>query len=62
MQPSASSVRSLGLLLMSDPRSVRRAPFAVMAAEIGLNETTLDAAAALVRRFYMSAFDDEEPQ
>ncbi|WP_232546995.1 hypothetical protein [Propioniciclava soli] len=47
---------------MSDPRSVRRAPFAVMAAEIGLNETTLDAAAALVRRFYMSAFDDEEPQ
>ena len=33
-----------------------------MAAEIGLTERTLDTAAALVRRFYLSAFDDEEPQ
>lgn len=47
---------------LPDPPGDWRAPFAVMATEIGLSESTLDAAAALVRRFYLSAFDDEEPQ
>jgi len=45
---------------LPDPPGDWRAPFAAMAVEIGLSERTLDAAAALVRRFYLSAFDDEE--
>jgi len=39
-----------------------RVPFAAMAAEIGLIGTTLESATALVRRFYLSAFNDEEPR
>lgn len=45
---------------LPDPPGDWRAPLAAMAVEIGLSERTLDAAAALVRRFYLSAFDDEE--
>lgn len=47
---------------LPDPPGAWLAPFAVMAAEIGLSERTLDTAAALVRRFYLSAFEDEEPK
>ncbi|MEP7161665.1 MAG: nucleotidyl transferase AbiEii/AbiGii toxin family protein [Dermatophilaceae bacterium] len=45
---------------LPDPPGDWRAPFAGMAAEIGLNHRTLDAAAGLVRRFYLTALDDEE--
>ena len=47
---------------LPEPPRDWRVPFAAMASEIGLSERTLDAAAALVRRFYLSAFDDEETQ
>lgn len=47
---------------LPEPPRDWRVPFAAMASEIGLSERTLNAAAALVRRFYLSAFDDEEPQ
>lgn len=47
---------------LPDPPGDWRVPFAAMAAEIGLIGTTLESAAALVRRFYLAAFDDEEPQ
>ena len=47
---------------LPDPPGDWRAPFAAMAAEIGLSETTLDAAAVLVRRFYLSTVNDEEPR
>lgn len=45
---------------LPEPPGDWRVPFASMAAEIGLSETTLNAAAALVRRFYVSALNDEE--
>lgn len=44
---------------LPEPPGDWRLPFAAMAAEIGLTERTLDTAAALVRRFYLSAFDEE---
>lgn len=47
---------------LPEPPGDWRVPFSAMAAEIGLSVSTLDPAAALVRRFYLSAFDDEEPQ
>lgn len=43
---------------LPDPPGDWRAPYARMASEIGLGERTLDGAARPVRRFYLSAFDD----
>ena len=43
---------------LPDPPGDWGAPYARMASEIGLGERTLDGAATLVRRFYLSAFDD----
>ena len=45
---------------LPDPPGDWRAPYASMATEIGLDERTLDGAAELVRRFYLSAFNDKE--
>lgn len=45
---------------LPNPPGDWRAPFASMAADIGLDERTLDGAAELVRSFYLTAFNERE--
>lgn len=45
---------------LPEPPRDWRAPFVEMATEIGLSEPTLEAAASLVQRFYLTAFNHEE--
>lgn len=47
---------------LPEPPGDWRVPFASMAAEIGLSEQSLATAAALVRHFYLSAYNHEEPR